>query len=380
MEFPDPPPHPSLILKDPTLLKSVDERVSFDQETEQWIFEDNESEYQYNFILQKWLPVKRNQAIEDGGDVVVNRDVEIDENKDDIKRAKRQKLEEIKKPQTTAAKVNTGIFISNLPEDVSTNELEETFGKFGLISEDFKTGEKRIKLYYDDNSRFKGEAFIIYYNKESVDLAIQMQDDTSFRGKVIKVEPARFDPKFNEDATNSASNAQSGAKKLLTLEEKKLLQSKTQAMKQKLADWGEGEAEISANSTSTVPKADFIRRKIWDKTVVIENMFRLDELQSDPTLELELKQDIQEECDKLGIGNEITKIFIYDTSKSVTVKFSNAELSEKCIAGFEGRYFDGLKLSVKKYAGEKLSHSKSNESNSERIEKFGDWLEDGPKS
>ncbi|CAH2350053.1 cold sensitive U2 snRNA suppressor 2 [[Candida] railenensis] len=378
MELPDPPPHPSLISKDPSLIKSVDERVSFDRESEQWIFEDTESEYQYNFILQKWLPVKRNQVIEDDGDVVSNRDVEIDENKDDIKRAKRQKLEEIKKPQATTTKVNTGIFISNLPEDVTTNELEETFGKFGLISEDFKTGDKRIKLYYDDNSKFKGEAFIIFYNKESVDLAIQMQDDTSFRGKVIKVEPARFDPKLNGDTTNPTSNAQSGTKKSLTLEEKKLLQSKTQAMKQKLADWGEGEAEISSNST--LPKADFIRRKIWDKTVVIENMFRLAELQSDPTLELEIKQDIQEECDKLGIGNEITKIFVHDISKSVTVKFSNAESSEKCIAGFGGRYFDGLKLSVKKYSGEKLSHSKSNESNSERIEKFGDWLEDGPKS
>lgn len=374
MSFPDAPPHPSLVQKDPTLLKTVDDRISFDQEAAQWIFEENDREYQYNFILQKWLPVKRSlEATENGTDV------DLDRNKDDIKRAKRKKLEEIKKPQPIAARANSGIFISNLPHDVTKSELEEIFGKFGLISEDFKTGEKRIKLYYDgDTSQFKGEAFIIYYNKESVDLAIQMQDDTSLRGNKMKVEPARFDPKPS-DTTAAPAVDSLATKKLLSLEEKKLLHSKTQAMKQKLADWGEGEAEASSNgaSASKLPKADLIKRKIWDKTVVIENMFRLDELHRDPALELDLKQDIQEECDTLGIGTDITKIVIYDESRVVTVKFNTAALSEKCIAGFGGRYFDGLRLSVRKYSGEKLSHSKSEESSSDRIEKLGDWLERG---
>lgn len=363
--FPVAPPHPSLIKKDPELLKSIDERISYNQVTSQYIFEDKDNEYQYNFILQDWIPIG-SKTVED---------VDEQENVETIRRLKKQKLEELKpdsttKTKTTTApattKVNTGVFVSNLPSDVTKSELEEAFGKFGLISEDFKTGEKRIKLYLDSQGNFKGEALVIYYNKESVDLSIQMLDDTLIRvqGEKIKVEPARFDP-----------NHEPVEKRVLTAEEKKLLQDKTQAMKKKLADWGDN-SNNNGNSQSSLSKADVIKRKIWEKTVIIENMFRKQELEENPILELELKQDIQEECDKLGIGQDITKISVNDASVIVSVKFNSSELSEKCIAGFRGRFFDGLKLNVKKYAGEKYETSlRANEAENERMDKFGDWLE-----
>ena len=42
------------------------------------------------------------------------------------------------------------------------------------------TEEPRIKMYTDDQGKFKGEALIIYYRPESVPLAVEMLDDTAF--------------------------------------------------------------------------------------------------------------------------------------------------------------------------------------------------------
>lgn len=349
MEFPDPPPHPSLIEKDSALLKGVDERIAFDQKTSLWLFETKDMEYQYNFILQQWLPTQSEASS--------TVDLDTRENAAAIRKRKKQKIEEMKDaaaaPQATSGTpVNTGVFVSNLPMDTTKSELAEVFGKFGIISEDFKTGEKRIKFYHDDEGRFKGEVLVIYLNPESVDLAIQMLDDTLLRAAPptavppksrIKVEPARFD-------AHAAAKDAATARKALTAEEKKLLQNKTNALKRRLADWGEPQGGAAS-------KADIIKRKIWDKIVIIESMFRPAELQQDAMLEFELKQDIQEECDKLGIGRDITKIIVYDVSAVVMVKFSNPELSEKCIAGFGGRFYDGLKLKVRKYSGESFKSS-----------------------
>ena len=68
LDFPDAPPLPSLMSKDPDILKTVDERLSYDKSSSQWFFEvnnDNKStEYYYNFILERWIPTAE---IEDNG-------------------------------------------------------------------------------------------------------------------------------------------------------------------------------------------------------------------------------------------------------------------------------------------------------------------------
>ena len=44
-EFPGAPPHPSLVEKDPAVIKNVDERVSYEKESQQWVFERMEAEH-----------------------------------------------------------------------------------------------------------------------------------------------------------------------------------------------------------------------------------------------------------------------------------------------------------------------------------------------
>jgi len=42
-------------------------------------------------------------------------------------------------------------------------------------------GTSRIKMYADDKGDFNGEALIVYFKKDSVNMAITLQDDYPFR-------------------------------------------------------------------------------------------------------------------------------------------------------------------------------------------------------
>jgi HIV Tat-specific factor 1 len=46
-----------------------------------------------------------------------------------------------------------------------------------MIAED-AMGKKRVKMYFDENGQFKGDALVTYFKPESVPLAIQLLDET----------------------------------------------------------------------------------------------------------------------------------------------------------------------------------------------------------
>lgn len=62
-------------------------------------------------------------------------------------------------------------------------------------------------MYEDDQGRFKGEALIVYFRPESVQLAVQMLDDTSLRfgeAEKMKVQPADYSYKSQQEAPSIA--------------------------------------------------------------------------------------------------------------------------------------------------------------------------------
>lgn len=67
-----------------------------------------------------------------------------------------------------------------------------------MIAEELDTGKPRIKLYKNEDGTLKGDALVIYHRPESVQLAVQMLDDTDLRFGVqgpsgtIKVQEADF--------------------------------------------------------------------------------------------------------------------------------------------------------------------------------------------
>lgn len=90
---------------------------------------------------------------------------------------------------------NTAVFVSGLPPDTTAEELASRFGKFGVLMEDDE-GSPKIKLYADDNGSFSGEALVVYFMEDSVDLAIRMLDEAELRlgesGTVMRVKQGEF--------------------------------------------------------------------------------------------------------------------------------------------------------------------------------------------
>ena len=67
-----------------------------------------------------------------------------------------------------------------------------------MIAEEIDGQKPRIKLYTDGQGNFKGDALVVYFRAESVELAVQMLDDTQFRsvgdrpGSMLSVVEAVF--------------------------------------------------------------------------------------------------------------------------------------------------------------------------------------------
>lgn len=102
--------------------------------------------------------------------------------------------------------MNTAVFVTSIPLDIDFEEIRDVFSKCGVIAEEIDSGRPRIKMYQDDSGKFKGEALVVYFRPESVNLAIQMLDETDFRLGVtgphgpMRVQPADFSFKSQQGA------------------------------------------------------------------------------------------------------------------------------------------------------------------------------------
>jgi len=161
-----------------------------------------------------------------------------------------------------------------------------------------------------------------------------------------------------------------------------------------LADWDDDDPSKIADTTSK-----------YDKVVILRHMFTLKQLEEDPTAILDLKEDIREECEKLG---DVTNVVLYDKEEDgiVSVRFANAESAKACVGVYmpsppplsypcetrvglivgqvmHGRFFDGQKVEAYVFDGlEKFKKTSTKrtaeeeEAEQERLEKFGNWLEE----
>ncbi|KAF9371056.1 hypothetical protein CPB97_002268, partial [Podila verticillata] len=275
--------------------------------------------------------------------------------------SKRVKGNKERKPKPISS-----VFVTGLPLDTDVEEMGEFFKKGGVFMED-DSGNPRIKLYTNQEGRRTGEGLVTYLRPESVALAIDLLDDTEYRPGVererVRVQQAQF--KEKEKPTSGPGTPGSSASGGMSEERKKKVQKKYQKLEKKL-DWFEDDENL-------------VKADKWNKVCILKHMFTIAELEADPTLLLDLKEDIREECEKVG---EVTNVIIYDQHPEgvVSVRFKDKESALLCIKLMNGRFFAGQRVEADIYDGHtKYENTKTKEQIEEeekqRLDRYAKWLE-----
>lgn len=210
--------------------------------------------------------------------------------------------------------------------------MHEVFSrKCGVIAEEIDSGKPRIKLYTDSNGDFKGDALIVFFKAPSVNMAITLLDDTEFRfGNKSKMRVQAADSSYKKVQHNEGEEDKE--KKKTSMKDKQKIIKKTQKLDARLADWSDDEPSTITETSSR-----------WDKVVILKHMFTLEELAEDSAAILDIKEDIREECSKLG---EVTNVVLFDLEEEgvASVRFANPEAAKACVGVMNGRSFAGQKV------------------------------------
>ena len=94
------------------------------------------------------------------------------------------------------------------------------------------------------------------------------------------------------------------------MKDKQKIIKKTQKLDARLADWSDDEVSAVAETSSK-----------RDKVVILKHMFTLEELEEDAAAILDIKEDIREECSKLGdvtnVVSSFTKLLLHQLSQII---------------------------------------------------------------
>ncbi|KAJ5578078.1 nuclear mRNA splicing factor-associated protein [Penicillium hispanicum] len=356
-----------------------DPRISFSKLENKFILETEDGqEFVYDSAIKRWVQSVDEELLRQQQEAYKVAGVDEDEQIDTRERKKRKQQasgDDANAQKQKKQRVNTAVYVTSIPLDVEFDEIRDVFSKCGVIAEEIDSGRPRIKMYTDDSGNFKGEVLVVYFRPESVNLAIQMLDETDFRLGLqgphgpMRVQPADFSFKSQQDAPQKSN-----------MRDKRKIIQRTQKLNSKLADWDDDDPSALPETSSR-----------QEKVVILKHMFTLKELEEDAAAILDIKEDIRDECSKIG---EVTNVVLYDKEVDgvVSVRFADPEAAKQCVKVMDGRYFGGTR--VEAYVSEgREKFKKTNErraaledmaergfdaedeEENQRLDEFGTWLE-----
>ncbi|KAJ9116667.1 hypothetical protein QFC20_000601 [Naganishia adeliensis] len=409
---------------------STDPRVHFDKAVGKWQYEDEATnqEFEWNEPGQTWVPVISDdliraqqaayaiQGVDEAEEVAPKRHIanqrkrkqaEIDYTSNDpipsastglpppagSELAAKTRAAKVVKPRPV-----TDVYVSNLPPRTTVDLLAQIFGRAGLLMTDDE-GNPKIKLYTDEAGTFKGDALVSYFKGESVDLAVTLFDDTelemgSGEGN-IHVSKAEYKQKPSREEKEEARKqegadgqrpapadlgigvpkqpAKKGKKPKEKTEEQKRAAKRIRNLQSKLEDWSSGsDNEDPAAPLGGAPQPGNNR---MNRVVVLKHMFTLKELDEDPGLGLELKEDVREEAETIGT---VTNIHLFDKEDEgvMTIKFKDAISAQACLL-IQASLYDGREQFKASGRGDEFLDPDEREAEEkQRLDRFAAWLVD----
>ncbi|KAG6002624.1 hypothetical protein E4U21_002930 [Claviceps maximensis] len=339
----------------------ADDRISFSRLDNKFIaVHDDGTEYEFDPEWRRWIPTEEEPLEEEEAAQQTGQNMSGRTRQHGGGNGTEQSTRPSKKRKPPPQpKQNTAVYVTGLPLDATVTEVHDLFSrKGGVIAEEIDSGAPRIKLYSDEAGNFKGDALIVFFKPQSVDMAIMLLDDTDFRitstgtrqGRIrVQVADSSYKKvQYDKDGASAAagdpaaaaaaaghgdngSSGQQNNKHQRNDRDRQKIIKKTQKLDAKLADWDDDDPypAVAAHSSSK-----------RDKTVILRHMFTLKELEEDPATLLDIKEDIRDECVKLGT---VTSVVLYDEEPDgiVSVRFKDAESALACIQLMHGRSFDG---------------------------------------
>lgn len=311
---------------------------------------------EFNGTDEEWKVIERPIKEEE------NHKSHISKNKDDNKKDEENKDNENTKPKKRKKSKKSGwsdkaqtdhnwVYVEGIPSDATAEEISSHFAKCGVIAIDPRTLEPKIKIYRDKESGLnKGDASVCYANADSVPLALQVLDGGRLRtDTVISVKKAEFNLKGKTFDPTKRAKVSGAAKKVAKAAEAQSL------------TWDEGEE----------------RKGVGLKIVVLMGMFDPKDFEEDENFENELTSELGMELEeKVGEPEKMT-LFSKNPLGVVIVKFKNTHAAAECIKLMHGRFFAGRRLSCMYWDGvTDYTVEVAEEVEEERIEQFGDWIEE----
>ena len=278
------------------------------------------------------------------------------------------------------------VYVTNLPVDTNELEVAKYFSKVGVLDLNHETQRPKVKLYRyksgevmrqtntnevlnGDTAKggeLKGDASICYVRPESVQLALQILDDSIFRDSSattkdvrINVQPAKFEQhgtKYKQK--KSVSNIKRKVSRLAALQ---------------AIGWDDN----GENGRITGGLKGL-------RIIVLKYMFTLSILKAgnEDKIIKELEHYIHEQCSQYGTVEKIT-VFSKNEEGVVLVKFTQPSAASQAIEHYNGKIapmnFGGKELEavywdgVTDYTVRDLE--KEEEETKERLDEFGSWLD-----
>ncbi|GFE54121.1 RNA recognition motif domain containing protein [Babesia ovis] len=237
---------------------------------------------------------------------------------------------------------NLSVYITGLPDDTTSEEIANVFRRAGVIKIDPLTTLPKIRLYTDDEGKFKNDARVTFVNKESVDFAIRYLDNYHFRENcVIHVEKAKYDPQKRQAKSSTVLSAEEMRKRYLAA---KYEQDRLQSWDHDIDD-GSGRRIV-------ICKPMFSAEDAWEHEAG-------DQFYED------LREEVNAEITKFVPVEKVTPIPRHPQG-IVCVKLKTSADAEIFISQFQDRLFDGRRLQVYFFDGKTDLQSQCLPSKSEK--------------